>query len=1142
MLEELIKKQEELGFSYYPALGQIVLLHPELAEQVFNSFDTALKSEQNTDDSLKDAYETLENTIEDQPQFAEQVLNSINTALKSERNTNTSLFAAYITLGKTVKAQPELTEQVLNGINTALKSEQNDSDSLENAFWALGETVNAQPQLAEQVLNSINTALKSKQNTGLSLFNAYITLGKTVNAQPELAEQVLNSINTALKSKQNTGNSLFNAYNALRSTVKAQPQLAEQVLNSINTALKSEQNNGDSLKNAFWDLGETVNAQPQLAEQVLNSINIALKSEQNNGGSLFSAFWALGETVKARPQLAEQVLNSINTTLKSRQNNDDSLRCAYLALGDTIKAQPQLAERVLNSFNTALKSERNNSYSLESAYLILGETVKDQPQLAEPVLAAVDTALASEQNDSVSLMEAYKTLSNIVQIRPALAEQVFAEVNTALKSEQNNDVSLSAAYQCFGYVVQANPALAEQVLTSINIALESEQNGSDSTWGIYLALGNVAQVRPELAEQALASINTLLNSEKNDYTSLRTAYPALGKIAQARPELNFQVAQTTLSSYMKTNDIENSAYFALAPCLKNVKPEELSASFPQHQELIKAAHNLRFSNDDEIIYARNNFSLQKISETSFSSQQRCLNVIMAQVGKENSFVPEQTKNFRRQPTDTYKNNKDWMIPTSFKSADIFGCWFPNYLKQTAPYLSTHDAVYWLPQKLNNDKKASFAAFVQNNLIYADIHGKKQTRPLAEMETIGKGWNKLPPEQEKSSYKEILAFCQSFKYADQEYEPFAAEAARWGVEEERYKDYEDIYQAGLNTPEPFDSTKEFKFGKYTGKFLPRSDVRTGFFGGYTDCCQHFDGQGRSCAISTVKDPYSQLFVIENDQGRIVAGSWVWENTNGKYRDVCFDNIEAIGNFAQHPMINHIYEQAGRWLAQENNCRKVTIGLGYQDADTHKYQQTESIPLPRQYHNQYSDAKGQQVLLAENSQAKPLNKDIESTRFVRDVCFLDINEMDKVSEACFPEGDQQLQKPERLSGLALVDAQKGVVGYCLYDKAEKEIYDMAVLPEYRTDKNASSRKLFGELIRRIKDMDGEWKAELRDQTTYRYLDIMAQRGLVSYQNHGIDHEMSDGSKVYKVSFSVNKTPQKQAEKSLDLNRRMLKQNSR
>ena len=416
------------------------------------------------------------------------------------------------------------------------------------------------------------------------------------------------------------------------------------------------------------------------------------------------------------------------------------------------------------------------------------------------------------------------------------------------------------------------------------------------------------------------------------------------------------------------------------------------------------------------------------------------------------------------------------------------------------------------------------------------------RPLRELKIIAQNWkaleNKLRKQNEniditKLKYNDVLSACMSAKYEDQRIEAFAVEAAKHAVDESQYHNCEDIYLAGLKVPEPFDSKKEFKEGKYTGRFLPRDDVRTGFFGDYTDCCQHFDGVGNSCAVSTVKHPFSQLFVIEDDKGKIIAGSWTWENTEGQYREVCFDNIESLGELKNRPEINQIYEQVGKYLTEEQNCRRVTIGLGYQDADVSGYNQTEAIELPKLYGNDgtnsYSDARSQ-VLLAENQNAEPLDKSQESQRYIRNVCFLDMEAMDRISDKVFPDSDKQLQPPEDMAGFVIEDREKGVVGYCLYDAKEKSIYDMAVLPEYRTDKNASSKKLFAEMMRVIREDGGKWSAEMRDKTTLKYLEIMAQRGLVKFEKHGVDHTMSDGSKVIKVTFEPVRDDVRQATSKL------------
>ena len=733
-------------------------------------------------------------------------------------------------------------------------------------------------------------------------------------------------------------------------------------------------------------------------------------------------------------------------------------------------------------------------------------------------------AISARISSGDSLGYAYITLGDIAQAQPELAGQVVDAIKEGLKSEKNDRDSLDRAYSALGDIAQAQPELAGQVVDAIKEGLKSEKNGGYSLRRAYSALGEIVKAQPELAGQVVDAIKEGLKSEKNGEYSLESAYIALGNITQAQPELVDEIADYTAAAGT-WNSLER--FTLMASCMQKWPQEKLKdfiSAHPEQEVWLKAAYNMRRAVRQEIGYVYNTFDTKKISEMNFSKQQRCLNVLVLQLNKELSQEPAAAVDIRKnlENSNIFNDNADWLVPGSFKAAEIFGSYFPSYIKNVEQYLSTHDAVYWLPSGLTDDKKQSFSAFVNKHMIYADINGKKQCRPLAELEIIGRNWQKLPEDKEKSGYKEVLSYCQSRKYVDQEYDAFAVEAARWGVSEETYKYKEDIYKAGLKVPEPFDSSKEFKVGKYRGRFLPRDDVRIGFFGGYTDCCQHYDGVGKACAVSTVKDPYSQLFVIENDKGDIVAGSWVWENKEGRYREVCFDNIEAKGDFSKHRMLNEIYEQAGHYLTEEANCRRVTIGLGYQDADTHPYPPTKNIALPKQYGNEYSDAKGTQVLLAENRNAVPLDKNKESTRFIRDVCFLDIDDMDLISEQCFPEGDQRLQVPDRLSGQAIVDEEKGIVGYCLYDKEEKELYDMAVLPEYRTDQNASSRKLLAEVIREVRKTGGEWHAELRDKTTYRYMEIMSERGLVSLKNEGVDHVMSDGSLVYRVSFSVNQQP--------------------
>ncbi|MBO5039065.1 MAG: hypothetical protein J6C85_06410 [Alphaproteobacteria bacterium] len=874
----------------------------------------------------------------------------------------------------------------------------------------------------------------------------------------------------------------------------------------------------------YVTLGNLIMKNPKAALSAFKSFKQVLKNDDSKNFSLAEAYKTLGYIIKGQPQLAKEVLDSFNVGLQNENNDKFSFMNAYTILGGIIEEQPQLAKEVLEAFKLGVQNEKNNGDSLFDAYENLRFIVEEQPQSAKEVLEIFNVGLQNENNNFWSVGKAYETLDFIVKAQPQSAKEVLELFNVGLQNKNNNYSSLEKAYEILDFIVKAQPQSAKEVLEIFNVGLQNENNNYSSLGKAYETLGDIVRAQPQSAKKVLESFNIGLQNKKNTYSSLGKAYETLGDIVRAKPELSKEITYLVLNS--ESLDCPE-ALKILSPCSKKAKLDELLSQVnendSQRQEktnTLKAAYALRFSTVDELKYVldKEDNDMAKISQMRFSAQQRCMNVLMNELGKETGVSKEESMSYRLAPDDNdlYKNNKDWLLPASFKAAEIFGCYFPSYIKMAEKHLSIHDAVYWLPEKLHANKKDSFASFVQRNLVYMNAEGKTVARPLAEMEIISKNWNSLKPEEEKLKYKDILAICRSKKYAEQEYDRFAAEAAKWGVSEEQYKNFESVYKAGLSVPEPFDSSKEFKFGAYTGRFLPRDDVRTGFFGGYTDCCQHFDGVGKACAISTIKDPYSQLFVIENKDGRIISGSWVWENTEGKYRDVCFDNIEAIGDYEKNPVVNKIYDMVGKYLTNEASCHKVTIGVGYQDADISKYAPTESISLPQAYGDKYSDAKGQQVLLCENKHASELDKTAESKRFIRDICFLDEDAMDKVSEQCFPEGDQTLMMPDRPSGLALVDEYKGVVGYCLYDKDEKHIYDMAVLPEYRKDKNASSGKLFAETMRRVKELGGEWHAELRDKTTYRYLDVMAKRGLVTYETHGVDREMSDGSKVYAVSF--------------------------
>ncbi len=487
----------------------------------------------------------------------------------------------------------------------------------------------------------------------------------------------------------------------------------------------------------------------------------------------------------------------------------------------------------------------------------------------------------------------------------------------------------------------------------------------------------------------------------------------------------------------------------------------------------------------------------------------------------------------------YHTNRDWLVFSAIKAMSCFGKDYQRYLKKIQDFnenikkeqtkenprisknetINLHDALYWLPTNITGKDRANFIALIDKHFLYKDEHNIQHHRPFAEFEIIAKAWTSLSHEEQQLSYKDLLATIRAKKYTDCSYKEFGEEAARWGVPGKNYKTYENIYKQGLVMPELIDSRQRFTDGgNLVGRFLPRNDPRTGFFGQWTDCCQHFSGAGKTCAISSVRDPFSQLFVIEDKNGRIVAGSWVWESKfkqgDKYYKALCYDNIEAIGDYDHSQEVINIYKNTLPYLAKQNYA-KVTVGMGYQDGSINEFtNDPDPVPLNKSYSG-YTDAKAQKIMM-KNPEAKPVDYN-EGDIYVTGALEEDIPMMQTVSRICFPEGDRYLQLPDDPQGLVLKDKGK-VVGYAVWSEEEHSIYDMAVLPEYRTDKNASSLKFLNEVVKKIRSLGGEWTAELRDNTSLRYMKAMAGRGLVNLSVGEIDHEMSDGSKVYKVKFSA------------------------
>lgn len=63
-------------------------------------------------------------------------------------------------------------------------------------------------------------------------------------------------------------------------------------------------------------------------------------------------------------------------------------------------------------------------------------------------------------------------------------------------------------------------------------------------------------------------------------------------------------------------------------------------------------------------------------------------------------------------------------------------------------------------------------------------------------------------------------------------------------------------------------------------LPPGDPRALLIGNFVGCCQHIGGSAKSIAISSYTEPTEGVLVVEDDQGRVLAESFIWMQTPEK----------------------------------------------------------------------------------------------------------------------------------------------------------------------------------------------------------------------------------------------------------------------
>ena len=200
------------------------------------------------------------------------------------------------------------------------------------------------------------------------------------------------------------------------------------------------------------------------------------------------------------------------------------------------------------------------------------------------------------------------------------------------------------------------------------------------------------------------------------------------------------------------------------------------------------------------------------------------------------------------------------------------------------------------------------------------------------------WNDVKPEDLNTEPSELmmnlLKKSKSFHAVHPEFLSETLKHHGKDLDPKDYQDWEEEFLESQAVPLPKWTEKilvtelSSNGKKYTGRFLPRSDVRGLHLGEHTNCCQHPDGVGEPCAFHGQCSPFGAFFVVEDPERNILAQSWVWEAQAQKGElAVTFDNIETRGLQGKERLVINIYEKAAEMMG----AKDIHIGEGYTKID-------------------------------------------------------------------------------------------------------------------------------------------------------------------------------------------------------------------
>lgn len=142
------------------------------------------------------------------------------------------------------------------------------------------------------------------------------------------------------------------------------------------------------------------------------------------------------------------------------------------------------------------------------------------------------------------------------------------------------------------------------------------------------------------------------------------------------------------------------------------------------------------------------------------------------------------------------------------------------------------------------------------------------------------------------------------------------------------------------------------GRFTMNQLAIGDTLALAIGEETDCCQHLNGAGSSCAEVSYTDPKAAVWVVyKNNQ--VHAQSFVFRTRN----TIVIDSIECLGNISKEAIA--LYKEYAKKLIGNDGIKKILVGdtnYGETLEVIKELNITDKAKHPGDCPSSYSDSKG------------------------------------------------------------------------------------------------------------------------------------------------------------------------------------------